>query len=169
MPSQADPELRHVEEIGELVQLVDIEDILIWEERARRVVWTEEEKAERSFPVIRNSLGVQNDAERMRYRFRSVFSDENAEYVADAEITYLSPEPIQTTAELRSEFAERVAFMAIYPFVRASIHGSAARLNLPAPVLSIVRQGEFSLGEPLSVDEAREEFGDNRSETLERQ
>lgn len=47
------------------------------------------------------------------------------------------PEPV------RVEFVERVAVMAVFPYLRESIHTSAVRLQVPPPVLDILRQGAF--------------------------
>ncbi|MEN2739533.1 hypothetical protein ABCS02_17215 [Microbacterium sp. X-17] len=150
--------------IHELVAAVNISDVVVHEERGRRIYWEDAERDDLTFPLTDNSLGMRNDGQEIGFRFRSVFSDERAEFVADVEVIYSAQEPIIVVDEVLREFAERVAFMAVYPFVRSSIHGSASRLNVPAPVLGMVRQGEFSLGEKMSEDETRIAFGDNRSE-----
>jgi hypothetical protein len=95
-----------------------------------------------------------------------LFTDERAEFVTDAEIIYTAEEDINVTDAVQREFAERVAFMAVYPFIRASIHGSATRLNVPAPVLGMVRQGEFSLGDQMDEETVEATFGDTRSELM---
>lgn len=58
--------------------------------------------------------------------------------------------PVTIPEAINVEFAERVAFMAIYPFIREHVFGIATRLKHPAPVLGLVRQGGFKLtaGEP---------------------
>lgn len=155
---------RPVDDIVEFVGLVDIQDIIVHEERGRRISWTDDEKSERQFPVTDNSLGMMNDEQIFKFRFRAVFSDEESELVSDVEIVYVTQEPVATKVSLRHEFAERVAFMAIYPFIRASIFGSASRLGVAAPVLSIIRQGEFAMGEEMTDEQIRDAFGDTRSE-----
>ena len=164
MPAEIDP--REVADVVELVNLVDIGNVVVYEERARRVAWSEEELADLEFPFTTNSLGMIADEHHLRYRFRSIFTDESAEYAADVEIDYVSEQAIGVTPEVQREFAERVAFMAVYPFIRASIFGSASRLGMKAPVLGIVRQGEFALGDNLTEAELQTAFGDVRSETV---
>ena len=64
------------------------------------------------------------------------------------------PEPVQV------EFVERVAIMAVFPYLRESVHTSAVRLQVPPPVLDIMRQGTFRVNtgggptEPEAVDHA---------------
>ncbi|CAD6005275.1 hypothetical protein [Agreia sp. COWG] len=163
MPAESDP--RSVTDIVEFVNLVELDNVIVHEERSRRVLWTDEEKENLEFPFTNNSLGMMvEENTTYRFRFRAVFTDEPAEYAADIEIVYVTQEPVSTEETLRREFASRVAFMAIYPFIRASVYGSATRLGLPAPVMSIIRQGEFELGEVMSEEQVQEAFGDVRSE-----
>jgi hypothetical protein len=153
-----------LDEIVDFVQLVDIGNVIIHEERGRRIEWNEDEKASREFPFSNNSLGLIVENRSFHYRFRAISTDEYAEYVTDVEIVYVTERDVRATERLLTEFAERVAFMAVYPFIRASIYGSATRLGLPAPVLSIIRQGEFTLGVQLTDEQLHESFGDTRSE-----
>jgi hypothetical protein len=155
-----------VGDIHEFVTVVELVNVFVHEERARRLHWTDEELSSLEFPTATNSLGVAvNELER-RFRFRSRYTDQNGEYVADFEAIYVLPEVVDVHQDILNEFAERVAFMTIYPYLRASIYASAARLGLPIPVLGIVRQGEFESGNVMTADQIQQEFQDNRSETL---
>lgn len=57
-----------------------------------------------------------------------------------------SDEEIPLTVQ--REFIERVAIMAVVPYLREAVHHAATRLQVPAPILPILRQGQFSLTEP---------------------
>jgi hypothetical protein len=164
LPAEETPRL--VTDIVEFVGLVELDNVIVHEERSRRLMWTDEERDSLEFPFTNNSLGLMVESDVYRFRFRSVFTDESAEYVADIEIVYSTNEVVTTEESLRHEFASRVAFMAVYPFIRASFFGSASRIGLPAPVLSIIRQGEFQLGEDMSAEQIQEAFGDVRSEVV---
>lgn len=153
-----------IDSINDLVAQVEIAGLVLHEERARRLTWSEEERESIAFPLRDDSFGMVPLPEELHYRFRSVFSDENAEYVADVEIVYRLPAPSTVAESVLGEFAERVAFMAVFPFIRASMFSSAARLGLPAPILGIVRQGEFKLGEKMTDAQVKAAFGDNESE-----
>lgn len=155
-----------IKDIVEFVGIVNLETVTLHEERARLLHWTEQEIAEREFPLSASSLAIAVEASRFRYRFRVRHTDEWAEYVADIEAVYAAEEPAEVDEDVSSDFAGRVAFMAVYPFLRASIFNSAARLGQPIPVLGMVRQGEFQTGEAMSPEDTRVEFLDNRSETV---
>jgi hypothetical protein len=155
------------EDVAALVAVIDLEDIYCIEERGRRIEWSEEELQSRTFPETSNSMGVSVDANRVRYRFRSIYSDVAAEYVADWEALFILPEGEELVAgELTQQFAEKVAFFAVYPYLRASIYGSASRLNQAVPVLGIVRQGQFASGANMTEAEVKEAFLDNKSERV---
>ncbi|MFE4468913.1 hypothetical protein ACFRFH_08850 [Leifsonia sp. NPDC056824] len=161
---RTEPVALRIEDVHALVAAVNLTDIVLHEERGRRIYWTDSQRDELKFPITANSLGMREEGPEVRFRFRSVFSDERAEFVADVEAVYSADQEITVDEAVIREFAERVAFMAAYPFIRASIYSSASRLNVPAPVLGMVRQGEFSLGEKLTEDESQAAFGDTVSE-----
>jgi hypothetical protein len=158
-------------EIGDVVELVaqvELDSIVVHEERGRRLHWTEDELQDRKFPLTVSSMGIGVEEMLYRFRFRTRFTDESGEYVADFEAVYGVPEAVDVSQEILSEFATRVAFMTVYPFLRASIFATASRLGLPIPVLGLVRQGEFEVGQPMSPEQVHEEFKDNRSESIPR-
>lgn len=153
----------HFDDIHVLLAASELDDIVVHEERARRILW---KQSTEDLPEPSLSLGMNLGKNRLRFRFRMVMVDESAEYVADFEAVYsvADQDEITVTEEIQSEFSQRVAFMAVYPFLRASIFGSASRLGTPRPVLPMVRQGDMGPGERLTEDEVRAAFFDNRSE-----
>jgi hypothetical protein len=154
------------DDVYALVADVELDDIVAHEERGRRLYWTEEELEAKKLPETINSFGFLAVGNTLRFRFRSVFTDENAEYVADFEAVYGVPGEAEVSEAVTQEFASRVAFMAIYPYLRASVYGSAARLGQPIPVLGIVKQGQFSGDEKMTEEEVKAAFHDNKSERL---
>lgn len=153
------------DDIHEFLEAADLEDIVVHEERARRIVWQESVDAG-ELPEPKVSLGISVSGNVLRYRFRMVLADDQAEYTADFESAYAvgGVTEVAISDELQQEFARRVAFMAVYPFLRASIFGGASRLGTPRPVLGLVRQGDFEAGDALTSAEVRTTFLDNRSE-----
>jgi hypothetical protein len=156
----------HVSDVHDFVKEVELDTLFMHEERGRRLRWTDDELLEIVLPVTSSSLAVSRDEARHRFRFRTTFTDQSAEYVADCEVVYILSEDVDVAESVSMEFAERVAFMAVYPYLRASISSSAARLGLPIPLLGIVRQGEFQSGEKMTQEQVQQEFIDDRSETL---
>ena len=149
-----------------LVQDAALEDVYCNEERGRRVQWSEQDLKDRSLPEISSSMGIVTDGNAVHFRFRTIYSDVSAEYVADWAAAFTLPDESEVNNSVLQEFAEKVAFFSVYPFTRASIYGSAARLNQPIPVLGLVRQGQFERGVELSPEQAHALFADNRSELL---
>lgn len=156
---------RQFEEILDFLGAVDLKDIVVHKERARRVAWDSDQIA-RGLPAPDIRMGVNVSGNTARFRFRMVFVDENAEYDADFEAAYSAADEtdIAVNDSLKQDFAQRVAFMAVYPFIRASVFGGASRLGTPRPVLGIVRQGEFEAGEVLTPEDVRATFLDTTSE-----
>lgn len=155
---------RSIEDVRDLLALVDLHDVIVHEERARRVAWSSEELERLEFPLRDDSFGFSLGDQRLHFRFRSVFADERAEFVADVELVYSVSEQVTFDEAIHREFAERVAFMAVYPFIRSAIFGAAGRLSLPTPILGIVRQGEFKLGERMTEQQVQAAFADVTSE-----
>ncbi|MFD2340749.1 hypothetical protein FGG90_10475 [Clavibacter tessellarius] len=162
-------------DVVELVNLVELDDMYVYEERGRRIARdsnefddTDSEAAPsgESKPRIRNLMGVTElsgpDHYGIAFRFRIVFDDRAGnEFIADVQARYGLPHNCQISDDIKSEFAQEVAFYAVYPYLRASLQMTASRMGVPAPVLAIVRRGEFELGEQMSDDQTRLEFHDN--------
>lgn len=80
------------------------------------------------------------------FRVRQRVKTSEAEIAADFEAEYRFSEPGgQISEEAQVEFAEKVAFMALVPYLRESVHTTAMRLGVQPPLLGMVRQGEFRL------------------------
>lgn len=167
MPSQpkaAKGTATKIKSIEEFVLAIELSDVIVHEERARLIYWDDAERAAMAFPLTNTSLGMRNSDNSFSFRFRIIFADDEAEYVADHEIVYTTSESFSVAREILIEFSQRVAFMATYPFLRSSIFSSASRLNRPTPILGLVRQGEFGVQDEMSDAEVRSAFFDNVSE-----
>lgn len=77
--------------------------------------------------------------------FRAVLETGNAKIIAAYAVQYTRKSPDPIPEPVRVEFVERVAIMAVVPYLREAIHGLGAKLRVPAPLLPILRQGEFQL------------------------
>ena len=152
--------------IEELVQVLDLVDVSFVEERGRLVVRSEGEDAGRDWPEHVNQLSITQSKDKtgIRFRFRYVLAQADVEYVADLRAEYVAEDPFDVSQGIKLDFASRVAFMTTYPYIRASISGSATRLGQPVPILGLVRQGEFEVGSTMSESEVREAFFDNKPE-----
>ncbi|MEV7762244.1 hypothetical protein [Curtobacterium flaccumfaciens] len=154
---------QQIETIEEFVGLVELRDLYVFEERARRKEVEPPTDGEEVEPEVNSALGVADavwgDSAAIGFRFRMVFDTRaGAEFVADMEARYTLPEGCSVTEGVKEEFATRVAFMTVYPYLRASIQTMAMRLGVPAPVLGIVRQGELQVGEKFGSERVAEMF-----------
>jgi hypothetical protein len=169
LPREGDSAPRVVADIHELVELIELEDIYYWEERARRVNTYSLDEGATPEERTTNSLGVSlldtGEAFGIAYRFRLVFNDGNgAEFVSDIEARYVLPERCDIAVDVQREYATRVAFMTVYPYIRASIQTMAMRLGVAAPVLGMVKQGGMTISDDLSPEEAQERMASQVSE-----
>lgn len=155
-------------DVVELVKIVELVDIFMYEERGRRIEVTgtsDDEPITQSFASIGNREDVDEDEYGIGFRFRIIFDDRlGNEFVGDFQARYTLPGACDIAEPVRAEFAERVAFFAVYPYLRASIQMTASRMGAPAPVLEMVRAGEFSLGDSMTPEDVEREFRDNDPE-----
>ncbi|MFJ6078350.1 hypothetical protein ACIQC0_08585 [Pseudarthrobacter sp. NPDC092419] len=96
---------------------------------------------------IQISVEERHDETFLEPRFRMVVSDAHATYIADVSTQYQISQAVGLSKPVVKEFIERVAIMAAFPFIRESIATTAARMELPVPVLGLLRAGSFSLDE----------------------
>ncbi|MDO9398382.1 MAG: hypothetical protein Q7T71_17695 [Herbiconiux sp.] len=158
--------MRVIEDVVELVGLADLSDVFLYEERGRRIEQTLTGDEDGTEPLIRSVMGISGleaqEAHGLGFRFRMIFDDRRGnEFVADFQARYALGEECIVPEEIRAEFAERVAFFAVYPYLRASLQMTASRMSVPAPVLSMVRAGEFKLGDHMNEADVAENFEDN--------
>jgi hypothetical protein len=162
-------EIAPIDDIHELLPVIELEDVIVREERARRVKPIADDTEDGSEIRTTNALGIidleSDEALGVAFRYRTVFNDgHGAEFVADMEARYRFLEPRTVSDAVKQEFATRVAFMTVYPYLRSSIQGSATRLGVKAPVLGMVRQGDMTISGTLSQDEEDDMFRDDSPE-----
>ena len=95
-------------------------------------------------------------------RFKLTFKEPDAMYVADMAAVYSFAEELEIAEEVVIDFAERVAFMTTFPFLRESVATTAARMQRNVPTLGIMRPGDFKIGTP--DEDAAQEAPDGASQ-----
>ncbi|MEF2977282.1 hypothetical protein [Subtercola sp. YIM 133946] len=143
-----------ITDIEALVESIDIDGIEVYEIVARGVAREDEGFEDRSAisGAVRHERGF------LWIRFVYKFEATAGEYSVDIAARYVLSQETHIDQAVIIEFAERVAFMTVYPFIRETVFSMASRLGHPAPILGLVKQGDFSLqqGEDprdLSADE----------------
>ncbi len=91
-------------------------------------------------------VAIRVDETQLETRMRFELTTVDALLVAAMSAVYTFSEPIDLTAKVVEEFIERVAVMAVYPFIRESIVTTAQRLGVPPPVLGLLHAGKFHVG-----------------------
>jgi hypothetical protein len=129
--------VRDVDTIVELVDLVDLTEVRPYEASARRVDHGE--------PTQELQVLLAENEDAIEVRARMSVRTEEAELLADYSVVYTVGEELDISKALKAEFVERVGIMAVYPFLREAIFAGAARIQVPAPVVGLLRAGQFSM------------------------
>lgn len=136
-----------VSDIHHLVKIVEIVEVRTYVASAMRKMIRDAGEASDEVSTELDFM-ERHSATQVECRFKMTVEVPEATYVADIGAIYELAEPIEPTQDLIAEFAERIGFMSVFPYLREAISGLATRLNLPAPVLGIVRPGDFRITSP---------------------
>lgn len=121
----------------ELLSYVELTDITHYEVLGKRRATEPEDGFE---PGARDpEVMVRKEDGTLETRVRLTFEAVDARLVADVSAIYTLSEPLEISEEAISEFLERVGVMAVFPYLRAALHGSAAQLGVDVPVLGLLR------------------------------
>lgn len=74
-----------------------------------------------------------------------VVTGQGAQLTVTAAAHYSRSSVDEIPASTRDEFMEKVAIMTLYPYLRESVQSLATRLGVSAPILPIIRPGEFAV------------------------
>lgn len=133
---------RSYQSARDLLPVLDLSRVTAYEIAGRRVPSPETTEITSSMEsMIGGEEGVA-----FAFRVRQRVKTDEAEITADFEAEYrFSESGGRISKEAQVEFAEKVAFMALVPYLRESVHTTAMRLGVKPPLLGMVRQGEFRL------------------------
>lgn len=133
---------RRYESARDLLPVLELNRVTAYEIAGKRVPSPETTEITSSMEsMIGGEEGVA-----LVFRVRQRVKTDEAEITADFEAEYrLSESGGRISEEAQVEFAEKVAFMALVPYLRESVHTTAMRLGVRPPLLGMVRQGEFRL------------------------
>jgi len=133
---------RAAEDIHELLALVTLDGLEVYELRGRGIDRSDVDAFEENFQI---RAAVNLEPEQLKTRFMTTFFAEVGEYYVDLAARYVLSEPRSIPSALAIEFAEKVGIMAAYPFVREHVFNLASRLGHPIPVLGMILQGQMRL------------------------
>lgn len=128
---------RQIDSVVDLLQLVEMSEVRTYRLSGERVADSEDREPAQSLTML-----VGGDAEHIECRVRMMLGTVAADLQADIGAVYTISEPVALTSEIVAEFTERVALMAVFPFLREAVFTTASRLGVPPPVLGLLRAGE---------------------------
>ncbi len=131
----------------DLLPVLELTGVTAFEIAGRRLDSQESTETQSS---MESMLGDDDGA--LAFRERQHVKTGQAEILADYGVEYRITDPsASVSGKARVEFAEKVAFMTLVPYLRESVHTTAARLGVKVPMLGIVRQGDFTLSRKKDV------------------
>lgn len=133
-------------EYEELVQALELVGIFLVECTAKRTGGTDSDKPLDTSMTLESAQRVSDSALDYRFGFSCMITQEGGD-VANISATfvasYATEEPLEANEGIAQQFAQDVAVMAVYPYMREFAQSTAARLDLPNFTLGLVKRGEF--------------------------
>lgn len=136
------PDSSAVSDIQELVDLVSLQEIRFYEVGSRAMASGD---GTGEPPQVQVGYSQRTEGSELEDRFRFVFKTDVAEYLIELAAIYHLSESRSVPEEIRVDFAERVGFMALFPFVREALVNGAARLGKRGPLLDFMRPGDLKI------------------------
>lgn len=151
-------EPHRVTEVRELLELLELTSVRFVELSARLA--EEERDAEMDIDVAVTNLQTEVS---FNQRFRMSIQHPRADLAVEVETGYTAKDPITYTPEIGTEFIERVAIMAAFPFLREGLASLASKLELPVPILGLLRAGQFKVTAPRDISHGQVDATDETS------
>lgn len=134
---------RDAADAADVVAHAELTDIRVYEVAARR---TAEGVDPEDVPTAEDfSVNARGTDEMFETRGRLYLRTPEAEFVVEVGAIHSLDEPIVLPPHVAAEFIQRVGIMALYPFMREQVFSAARRLGVQAPVLGLLRAGEFKV------------------------
>lgn len=131
-----------VGDVHELLQLLDLSGITHHEIRGRLL----DEPGPSDGPTSYNiEVQHRDPPAALQIRFQMTVHHPAAEYVIDISSLYSAHGPFTVSREVVAVFIEKVAVMAVFPFLREGLATTAARMELPVPIIGLLRPGMFKV------------------------
>lgn len=131
---------RPINAVSDLLALLELKGIRFYEFSGRIV--DQERPGVEDFNI---TLQQKQDPMILEVRFKLTARQPLADFVVDVATIYESTEPISFDIPVAQQFIEKVAIMAAFPFLREGLLAAAGRISVPAPLLGIMRAGNFKI------------------------
>lgn len=135
-------EASEVSTIQELVDLMSLQEVRFYEVGCRAKAPGDGGGATPSFSF---GYSERSEAQELEDRFRFIVETEVADYLVELSAIYTLQEPRTIPQDIRIDFAERIGFMTVFPFMREALINGAARLGKRGPLLDFMRPGDLKI------------------------
>lgn len=136
---------RPIADINELLELVSLDDVVFFEVSGRGRDGIDDETLAPKEPTAEIDVLRRVGPKNIEVRCRAEIETPDARYAVDAAARYSIREAVALSPELVEEFADRVGVMTVYPYLRESVHGLAAKLRRGPVTLGLLRPGDIRL------------------------
>jgi len=140
-----------MEDTRQMLDLMELDDIYFLKLSVDRANNSDDSDLD-SGPRLDHEIFSRHDPSAMSVRVRTVLEATDANYEIDVVADYRSATPFEASEEIRRDFIERVAIMAIWPYMRMAVSDLAARMKTEAITLGLFRVGDIQLGEVTEAD-----------------
>lgn len=128
----------------ELLPISEITSVETHEVRGQRLEPDPNRESSHDLQVMARLRGEHE----LETRVRMTQITRDARLYADIGVVFTITGEVEIEQEAMREFIERVGVMAVFPFLRESVYTSASRIGVEAPVVGLLRAGEFRLSPP---------------------
>ena len=142
------PLIKSVEELVPFLNLVALRQYEISGKRTEATPMEKSESADLESltePQMDVQIMENHNEQHIETRFRATVDNGVGVFLTDIGLLYNFSEPIDLEQVAINNFIERIAIMAAWPFIREGVATTAARMELPVPVLGLMKQGQASV------------------------
>lgn len=133
---------REITDIMDLMEIISLQEIRHFELRG---IVTGPPSTEDSDPDIAMEYSEFVDESSVHCRFRFTVETSDARYLTDLASVFALEEPASIDRLVMKDFAERVGFMAAFPYIRESLTTTASRMGRRAPLIGLMRPGDLQI------------------------
>lgn len=147
MTEEGKEQVRRIDVLEELVSVIDMVDVIVYEHSAKRVedrVSDGPDETERPEPEPQFQAMVRGFDGGLEARFRATYEHRDFVLLADLGVKYAETEPFQLAESLVPRFLSDIAIMGAFPYLRESLATSATRLGVAPPVLGLIGRGALT-------------------------
>ena len=96
-------------------------------------------------PKFSFGYSQRTEASEIEDRFRFIAETDVADYLIEVAAIFTFEGQWEIPQEIRIDFAERIGFMSVFPYIRETLTTAAARLGKRGPLLDLMRPGDMKI------------------------